>query len=175
MSLAPRALVRSVALAAALLALGAAPAALRAQTTATPAASVAKAPDLTGTWELDVAKSEFGMVPPPQKSTIVVEHKEPTLKVTTTSVTQAGERSTTSNYTTDGKESKNQNPNGSLTSTMKWEGATLVHAGSLQVQGNDVKLAERWTVAPDGKVLTVERHIATMMGEMEMKMVYAKK
>ena len=145
----------------------AAPAAARAQ----------QAPNLSGTWELDVAQSDFGMMPGPTKATLVVEHKEPALKVVSTQVTPRGERTATSSYTTDGKESKNTGAMGNeVTSTLKWDGAVLTNAAKTQVQGNDVSITERWSVAPDGRTLTINRTVAApvMPAPMDMTLVFAK-
>ncbi|HZF68775.1 MAG TPA: hypothetical protein VEZ47_12100 [Gemmatirosa sp.] len=143
----------------------AAPAAARAQ----------QAPNLSGTWELDVAQSDFGMMPGPTKATLVVEHKEPALKVVSTQVTPRGERTATSSYTTDGKESKNTGAMGNeVVSTLRWDGAVLTNASKTQMQGTEVGIAERWTVAPDGKTLTIARTLQAPMGEMQMKVVYVK-
>jgi hypothetical protein len=143
----------------------AAPAAARAQ----------QAPNLSGTWELDVAQSDFGMMPGPTKATLVVEHREPALKIVSTQVTPRGERTATNSYTTDGKESKNTGAMGNaVVSTLKWDGAVLTNASKTQMQGTEVSIAERWTVGPDGKTLTIARTVQAPMGEMQMKVVYVK-
>ena len=153
---------------AAAVALAVAPMAVRAQ----------QAPNLSGTWELDVAQSSFGMMQAPTKGTMVIEHQEPALKVVNTQTTPRGERTSTSSYTTDGKESKNTGGMGNeVVSTLKWEGAVLTNASKMQMQGSDVSVAEKWSVSPDGKLLTIDRTVqAAMMPEpMTMKAVYVKK
>lgn len=153
---------------AAAVALAVAPTAVRAQ----------QAPNLSGTWELDVAQSSFGMMQGPTKETLVVEHQEPALKVVATRVSARGERTTTSTYTTDGKESKNTGGMGNeVVSTLKWEGAVLTNASRMQMQGTDVSVAEKWSVAPGGKTLTIDRTLqAAMMPEpMTTKAVYVRK
>ena len=149
-------------------ALAAAPAAVRAQ----------QAPNLSGTWELDVAQSSFGMMQGPSKATMVIEHQDPALKITNTQVSARGERTLTSSFTTGGKESRNTGGmGGEVVSTLKWEGATLTSAAKTQIQGNDVSIAEKWAVSSDGKTLTINRTMqAPMMPEpMAMKLVYLKK
>ena len=142
------------------------------------AARAQQAPNLSGTWELDASQSNFGMMPPPQKATVVIEHQEPTLKVTRTTVTARGERTTSETFTTDGKESKNAGPMGNeYTSVLKWDGVVLTNTSKRQMQGNEIDISERWTVAPDGKTLTIARTVqsAMMPGPMEMKEVLVKK
>src|ERR1035438_7033163 len=67
-----------------------------------------KKPDLSGTWKLDTTKSDFGMMPPPDSQTSVIEHKDPKLKVKTTTKGGMQEGESESNYPTDGAESTNQ-------------------------------------------------------------------
>jgi hypothetical protein len=136
-----------------------------------------QAPNLSGTWELDVAKSSFGMMPGPSKATLVIAHKEPELKVTSTQTTPGGDRTATNSYTTDGKAAKNVGAMGNeVTSTLKWDGAVLTNASTTQVQGNDVSITERWTVAPDGRTLTINRTVAApaMPAPMDMTLVFAR-
>lgn len=139
------------------------------------AARAQQAPNLSGTWEMDAAQSDFGMMPGPTKSTLVIEHKDPALKVVATQVTPRGERTATNSYTTDGKESKNTGGMGNeVVSTLKWDGAVLTNAAKTQMQGAEVAINERWTVGPDGKTLTIARTVQSPMGEMQMKVVYLK-
>lgn len=169
----PRLLASLLAVAA--LAAAAPAATARAQAPAQPTAAV-RAPDLSGTWELDVARSNYGMMPAPQKGTLVIEHREPALKVTATQVSERGERTTTSSYTTDGRESRNTNAMGAeAVSVLKWEGAVLTNQTKAQMMGNDITIAERWSLAADGRTLTIARKIAAPMGEMEMSSVYTRK
>ena len=37
-------------------------------------------PNLSGTWTIDIAKSDFGPAPPPDSVVMVIDHKEPTIK-----------------------------------------------------------------------------------------------
>lgn len=45
-------------------------------------------PNFSGTWSLDVAKSDFGPAPPPESVVMVIDHKEPTIKSTTAQKSQ---------------------------------------------------------------------------------------
>jgi hypothetical protein len=65
-------------------------------------------PDLSGTWNLDVTKSDFAGAPAPDSLIYVIEHKDPSLKITSTQKGQQGELTNTRNLTTDGKESVNK-------------------------------------------------------------------
>jgi hypothetical protein len=140
------------------------------------APAAAQAPNLSGTWELDVPASTFGGRPGPQKQTLTVEHAEPSLKTTSTSVTERGERTQSAAYTTDGKEAKNPGMmNSESVSTAKWEAGALAMTTKMSIQGNDITSNETWTLSDAGKTLTIARSAATPMGQIEQKLVYHKK
>ena len=88
------------------------------------AASAQDLPNFTGKWSLDVAKSDFGPMPPPESMTYVIDHKEPALKIVTTQKGQQGEMTNERNVTTDGKDNVNKMrmPTGEtdVKSTTKW-------------------------------------------------------
>ena len=52
------------------------------------------APNLSGTWTLQVDKSDFGMMPGPTSRTDVIDHQEPKLTIKRTVVSAAGETMT---------------------------------------------------------------------------------
>ena len=51
---------------------------------------IAQAPDLSGTWRLNVEKSSWGKRPKPSGATITIEHREPSFKYTGNVATQLG-------------------------------------------------------------------------------------
>ena len=82
------------------------------------ATSLAAKPNFSGTWTLNVSKSDFGMLPGPTSRTDVIEHNDPALKDTVTQETQQGPQNATLNYTTDGKEATNEQGPMTVTSTL---------------------------------------------------------
>ena len=48
-------------------------------------------PNFTGKWSIDIAKSDFGPMPPPESVVHVIDHKEPNIKVVTTQKGAQGE------------------------------------------------------------------------------------
>ena len=60
-------------------------------------------PDFSGTWKLNVAKSEFGALPGPKSRVDVITHKDPSLSVNVTQEGADGRLQYAANYTTDGK------------------------------------------------------------------------
>jgi len=136
-------------------------------------------PNFTGKWNLDVAKSDFGPMPPPDSVVHVIEHKEPNLKVVTTTKSAQGEITNERSLTTDGKENVNKmrmGPDGEqqVTSTSKWNGKALATSFKLSAQGTDFDINDSWTLSDDGKVLTIVRAIKAPQGEFAATTVFNK-
>jgi hypothetical protein len=139
------------------------------------AASYGAAPDFNGNWKLNSAKSEFGQFPAPGGMTQKVAHAEPKLSVQVKMASDQGEFEFSSNYTTDGKECTNPGFGGAETkSTAKWDGESLVIETKGAFGDNAYTMKDKWTLSEGGKVLTVQRHFAGGMGEMDQKMVFEK-
>src|SRR4051794_16523754 len=83
-------------------------------------------PNFSGEWKLNPGKSEFGPLPAPESRTDKITHADPSLTVTTTQKTQAGEGTAEFKYTTDGAETTNQYRNSPMKSTCKWDADTLL-------------------------------------------------
>ncbi|HEV8038252.1 MAG TPA: hypothetical protein VGP62_05255 [Bryobacteraceae bacterium] len=131
-------------------------------------------PNFTGTWKLDVSKSDFGILPPDNSRTFVIDHSEPALKIAVSQDGADGKHDFTLSFTTDGKEAVNSYAGLEMKSTMGWESATLVANGKFKYQDQDVSVKELWQLSDDGKTLTQSAHYTSTMGEMDTKMVYAK-
>jgi hypothetical protein len=138
------------------------------------AAQAQAKPNFSGEWKLNVSKSEFGPLPAPNSRTDKIKHEDPSLKVTTTQSGQNGDVTFDLNYTTDGKENTNEIRGNPMKSTSKWDGDTLLIETKGSFGGNDITLADKWTLSGDGKVLTLNRHIVSPMGELDQKVVLEK-
>jgi hypothetical protein len=136
-------------------------------------------PNFSGTWSLDVAKSDFGPAPPPDAVVMMIDHKEPNLKVTTTQKGQQGDTTNDSNLSTDGKENVNKlralGGEQDVKSNTKWEGKKLATARMLEIQGMTIGMNDSWELSDDGKVMTIVREISTPQGDFATKMVFNKK
>ena len=136
-------------------------------------------PNFTGTWTLDAAKSDFGPIPPPESIVMVIDHKEPTLKVNVTQKTPMGEAANDSTYTTDGKDNINKmrSPAGEqdVKSTTKWNEKTLTTSRTIEAQGMSIGIEETWDLSADGKVLTINRMLKTPQGDFNTKITLNKK
>ena len=129
--------------------------------------------DFSGTWKIVLDKSDFGPMPPPEKVEQIVEHKENDLKVNVTQVGQQGEVKMELNYSTE-KETTNTFRNTPMKSTAKWDGDKLVVVSKLEFQGNEVVIQDTWSLADEGKTLTLDRKLNTPQGDLEMKQVFIK-
>ena len=136
-------------------------------------------PNFTGTWALDVAKSDFGPMPGPDSVVMTIDHKDPTLKVNVAQKSQMGDATNDSTYTTDGKENVNKmrSPAGDqdVKSTTKWNGKMLATSRTIEAQGMSIGIDETWDLSADGKVLTINRTLNTPQGAFSTKMVLNKK
>ncbi len=151
------------------------PALLAALTLLAPTFSHAQAvPNLSGIWALQVDKSDFGMMPGPQSRTDLIDHQEPKLTIKRTIVSAAGETTSNLVYAVDGKPYKNMVGQNELTSTLKWDGATLVMVSTLTTPQGDVTITDRYTLAADGKTLTQTRSLSVQGQEIAQTMVLAK-
>ncbi len=133
-------------------------------------------PDFTGKWVLDVAKSEFGPLPAPESQVNEIDHKEPKIKVATTSRGSQGERKTERNLTTDGEENTNAGFGGSQAkSRSKWDGKRLVTESTTENPNfGKIEIKEVWELAEDGKQLTVARDFKSSQGDANQKMIFKK-
>ncbi len=135
-------------------------------------------PNFSGTWNVDLAKSDFGPAPPPESLVAVIDHKEPNVKFTTTQKGPMGEISNGRTLTTDGKENVNKMRtmagDQDATSTTTWSGKKLATATKMDMQGMAIVINETWELAEDGKVLTIAREIKTSQGDFATKTVFNK-
>ena len=131
-------------------------------------------PDFSGTWKLNVAKSDFGPLPPPESRTDVITHKEPSITDEVSAAGAQGKQQYTAKYTTDGKEVTNQIATREVKSILKWKGSNLVINSTLVYEGSDVKGVGTWSLSADGKTLTISAHYTSAMGEADQKLIFEK-
>jgi len=140
------------------------------------AASQAQAaPNLTGEWKLNIAKSDYGPIPAPEVMTRKITHAEPSLEYSTYQKGEQGEIKSELKYTTDGKVCVNKLPQGGeAKGTAKWEDDKLVIDSTREAQGAELKFKETWSLSEGGKVLTINNHITAPQGVFDLKLVFDK-
>jgi hypothetical protein len=138
------------------------------------AAFAQQKPDFSGTWKLNVAKSDFGILGGPDSRTDVITHKEPSLTYDVTSEGAQGKQQYTVKYTTDGKEATNQIGGLEIKSTLKWEGSNLVVSSKFVYNNADVIGQATWALSADGKTLTINVHYTSSLGDADQKVTLEK-
>ena len=130
--------------------------------------------NLTGTWKLNVSKSDFGVLPGPDSETFIVEHNDPVIKIKVSAEGPQGKQDYVLDSSTDGKEHINKIGGNDVKSTAVWEGGNLVSTAKLTFQDQDVTIKNTYVLSEDGKILTVNSHLASAMGETDQKMIFEK-
>jgi hypothetical protein len=141
------------------------------------AASIAMAadkPDFSGSWKMDADKSVFGPMPPPTSLTRKIAHKDPDLSVDEARSGAQGDMNMTMKYSTDGKETTNSLMGNDVKSKAVWDGKILVITSNANFGGADVKLTDKWTLAEDGKTLTIAQTISAPQGDFDLTYVLLK-
>jgi hypothetical protein len=141
-----------------------------------PAGVTAQAvPNFSGTWVLQVDKSDFGMMPGPTSRTDIIDHQEPKITIKrTASSPQMGEIKADLMYVVDGKPYKNTVGPQEATSTLHWEGQVLVIVSEVNTPQGQATLTDRWTLSADGKTLTQVRTITAGGQEFTQTAVFSK-
>ena len=142
-------------------------------------------PDLSGTWELDKSKSDFGLFRdrPISKadSTLVIAHVEPELKITRTLKLNGQQEVKVFTYYTD--ERGETNPAtvgaGEVKSKTKWDGekvsayAKMTWPGQNGAAGAEMDVTQKWQVSSDGKTLSNTTALSSVQtGVQYIKLIY---
>ncbi len=138
------------------------------------AGSCLGAPNLTGSWKLNVAKSQYGAIPAPAEVTRRVILDGVNLWMSTQQKTAQRDSTSELTYTTDGKVCINKVTNGESKGTAHWQGDTLIIESSQQNGTQELKSRETWALSPDGKTLTVATHLTLPQGGVDVKQVFEK-
>jgi len=132
------------------------------------------APNFSGQWKMNIAKSDFGPAPPPEELTRAIKHADPSLEFKTHQKGAQGEINTELKYTTDGKPCINKVNGSDSAGTAKYDGDHLVIESTREYQGMQLQSKETWTLSDGGKTLTIMNHIAVPQGEFDLKLVLEK-
>jgi hypothetical protein len=156
-----------------------APAATSAVPVPAPVATVK--PDLSGTWKLDLTKSDFDQVPPPADETVVFTRTGPAFTIATTSDNERGKEVYTLPFTVDGTDTPTPKGIFADTATLQylstkgeWQGASLVLTQKIMYQGAPGSLKSTFTLSADGKTLARAMHISVDQGEFDTNSIFEK-
>ena len=132
-------------------------------------------PNFTGTWKADIARSNFGPMPPPQSLVRVVQHKEPAIEVKTTLGSPRGDRILVTKFTTDGAESVNSVPNqDDMRTTAAWDGSILRVTTRRMIRDVEHVQEDRWSLTENRTLLTIDSQVKSPTGTVELKLVLNK-
>jgi hypothetical protein len=151
---------------------------------ATVVGAAAAKPNFTGTWALDVSKSDCGNRPC-NEETLTVKQDGDKIAVDRKVKTQQGDRTQSDTYTADGKEGEftmqmmQNSTKGKRTTKWSADGGSLdiKETASFQTpDGNSatVETMVNWSLSGDGKTLTVEQTRNSPRGTQTSKRVYNK-
>ena len=131
-------------------------------------------PDFSGTWVMDSKSAPAGLT----SLTMVVKQDAKTINVVTDVNTAMGAQKMTNVFNLDGSDSKNSasGPGGTVetVSTVGWEGSSMIVATKASMQGQEVTQNEKWSLAPDGKTLALERVVGFGGQNMSIKLSFNK-
>ncbi|MGA2598164.1 MAG: hypothetical protein ABSH09_14365 [Bryobacteraceae bacterium] len=130
--------------------------------------------NFSGTWKLNVAKSDFGMVPPTDSRTDVIEQSGGHLKDTVAQNGQQGAMNYAMDVKTDGTEVAAKFGPRDVKISAAWAGPALAVTTKLDFDGNDVLIKSNWTLSADGNTWTQTSHITSPMGETDTTLVFDK-
>jgi hypothetical protein len=131
-------------------------------------------PDFSGTWTLDMAKSDMGPgrahdMAGARKVTLVIRQTPAVLAIDRT----AGQRVETATFKLDGSESVNKSPSGQdIKSTSTWSGSTLVTKSTMAIKGMTAETSDVRSLSADGKVMTIDVTRKTSRGDVKQKLIY---
>jgi hypothetical protein len=138
-------------------------------------------PDFTGTWKLNLEKSDYDQVPPPSDETLTFAHNGSTSTIATVSDNERGKEVYTLPFTTDGAETPTPNGVFANTATLQylstkgeWKGSSVILTQKILYQDSPGTLRSVLTISPDGKTLTCAMHISVNQGEFDTTSVYEK-
>jgi len=130
-------------------------------------------PDFSGTWVLDVNKSDLGMKNPASKA----QMKKVVLVIKQTAGKLTVQRSSgdVAVYNLDGSESVNSLPGGGQSKTkMKWVGDTLVANTASNSSGTNVNMTDVRSLSANGKEMILKVSMQLPSGERKQTLVYTK-
>jgi hypothetical protein len=131
-------------------------------------------PDFSGTWKLNIPKSDFGKSPAPKGMTTQIQQNGPEISVHSQILGPQGSYTTDYKWVTDGRENVNTIHGNEVRTTVVWNGSVLFSNAKTVMNGVEIGLIDQWSLSPDGKVMTVTRTVIAPQGNAEQTYVYEK-
>lgn len=134
----------------------------------------AATPDYSGVWKINLAKSDFAQMGPPDAWTRTIKHAGTALELESAQDRDGNVARWSVKFEIGGADTKFQMGGGEATGSLKWDGGVLVLTTKRDGPQGEVVQNERWELSPDGKVMTVKGKLSGGFGEMELKLVWEK-
>jgi len=138
-------------------------------------------PNLSGTWKLDLGKSDFGNMSGPVSETDTLTQAGDDLKIGVNSETEQGKLSYEYSFKTDGTDTPipdgtmpAESPLKILSSKGEWQGGLLVVTQKITYGEYSLTTKATYTLSDDGKTLTKALHVETDNGDIDLRSVYEK-
>ena len=142
----------------------------------------AKGADLTGTWVINLAKSDLGTLPPPTIDSSTITRVGNVYEITSTSDFggQGTQRRVLKWPVGEGEASNDMSNGATIRTTTKVQHDTTAFSSTISMQGQTVALQTgRTYLSPDGKTMTREMDIQPMAGPstdpIHFRLVYDRK
>ena len=129
-------------------------------------------PNFSGEWKMNAAKSNFGVVPPPDSITRSITHAEPALTIVEKQSSARGDQNTTRTYTTDGSPTTFEVGGATVKTSAKWAGTTLEVTSYVELMG--ATFDDKITLSADGRTMTSALKISTPQGDVDITVVFEK-
>lgn len=133
--------------------------------------SAAKA-NFSGEWKMNIMKSDFGALPPPEFITRTITHDDPSLTIVESQRSAMGDQNATRKYRTDGTETTFESQGVTVAGNAKWAESTLVVTSKVDDIG--LNFIDTMSLSADGKTLTSKVHIGSPQGELDVTIVFEK-
>jgi hypothetical protein len=129
-------------------------------------------PNFSGSWKMNAARSDFGLVPAPASIARKITHAEPSLAIVEDQDAGSGVQTVTRVYTTDGRGSSFTSQGAEVKGTAVWEGNDLVVTSEVEVAL--LKYIDRMSLSADGKTMTSAIKLTSPDGAIDMKVIFEK-
>lgn len=137
--------------------------------------SVQAAPDFSGTWVLDLDKSDLGVKNMSADKQAQMKKVTIVIKQTASQLTIQLSTGDTAAYNLDGSPSSNALPDGTKATTVtKWDGDTLVSTTTYDIGGQSVETHDVRSLDASGKIMTLQITRQMPSGEVKRSLTYNK-
>ena len=135
-------------------------------------------PDLNGVWKVNVAESDFGSVPPPEKQSETVTQAGEEMAIAVSIERAESKQSYTLRFRVGSGETPMEilfpadAPFRILSVKGEWKGSVLVVTERVRFQGADGTVEAKYQLSSGGKKLKKTTHVAMPAGEFDTMTVY---